>query len=335
MIDKNSINQFIADNNPRAITQTGWWLDVEKADGQHSYIVYTIKGGQITSSALLIKHLLGAGKNYLYCPYGPVVKKELDSTEMRAVASELMDEIKKYVDLTNTIFIRFEPFYQDCHQFVLGLNQLGFKATNQFTQPKDTRILHLLQSEETIFQQMKQKTRYNIRLADKRHVRIDRNNSPTYLKIFYELLLKTCDRDHFRPHPFSHYQHIIQAQSAKDNVYIYNAYYENKVIASIMVTFFGKVATYLHGASSNKYRNLMPTYSLQWRAIHDAIKSGCRFYDFGGIAPEGAPTTHPWQGITRFKEGFGGTVISTTGHLEKTLSPFWHTAYRLAKFIQK
>jgi len=335
MISKDSINQFIADNNPRAITQTGWWLDIEKADGNHSHIIYTIKNNQITSSALLIKHRLIAGKNYLYCPYGPVIKKDLAPNEMATVASELMGEIKKFIDLSNTIFIRFEPFYQDCHNFVITLNQLGFHPTEHFTQPKDTLIMHLLQSEETIFKQMKQKTRYNIRLADKKNVRIEKSNSLAQMKIFYELLLKTCDRDNFRPHPFSHYENILKTLGPSENVFIYNAHHEKKVIASIIVTFFGKVATYLHGASSNKYRNLMPTYALQWRAIRDAIRSGCRFYDFGGIAPAGAPTNHPWQGITKFKEGFGGTNITTIGHLEKSLSPLWHTAYRFAKFIQR
>ena len=334
-ITKETINQFIASNNPRAITQTGYWLDIEKLNKHKTYIVYTATKGKITSSVLLIKHELSMQKNYFYAPYGPVIDKQLTPTEIKNTINQLLLEIKKFINLSNTIFIRFEPFYQTCHTVYQSLSDHGFVSTNRFTQPKDTLILNLLDTKENIFNNFKQKTRYNIRLAHKKNIKIIKTTNQDDVKVFYELLLKTCDRNTFRPHELSHYQNIIKILGPKNIAFIYHAQYQDKIIASILVSFFGKIATYLHGASSNTYRNLMPTYALQWQAIQDAIDYNCRFYDFGGIAPENAKVNHEWNGITRFKKGFGGIEVSTGGHLEKTISPLWHSIYKMAKFLQQ
>ncbi|HPH78872.1 MAG TPA: peptidoglycan bridge formation glycyltransferase FemA/FemB family protein, partial [bacterium] len=317
IITKETINQFVAANNPRAITQTGYWLDIEKANQKKSFIIYTTKQQDITASVLLIKQLLPFGKNYLYAPYGPVIKKDLTPDQILPVINDLILEINKFINLQNTVFIRFEPFYQDCHTIFSALQSSGFQSTNEFTQPKDTSILNLRQTEDQLFRSFHQKTRYNIRLAHKKNVKVVKSTDISEIKYFYKLLLNTCDRDKFRPHPQKHYQNILQILGPKDIAYVYHAQYNQKIIASIIVTFFGHVASYLHGASSNTYRNLMPNYALQWQAIRDAINKDCHFYDFGGIAPPNAPANHPWHGITRFKQGFNGIDVSTMGHLEK------------------
>ncbi len=334
-ITKESINEFIASNNPRALTQTGYWLDIEKLNNHKTYIVYTSDKNEITSSVLLIKNDLSMGKNYFYAPYGPVFNKKLTPEELKNTIKKLLNEIKKFINLSNTIFIRFEPFYQTCNSVNDILIKNGFVNTQKFTQPKDTLILNLLQSQDEIFKNFKQKTRYNIRLAHKKNVRVTKSTNPDDVKYFYELLLKTCDRNAIKPHPRSHYENIIKTLGPKHISYVYLAHYKDKIIASTITSFYGRVATYMHGASSNSYRNLMPTYALQWQAIQDAMAHDCRFYDFGGIAPENAPQNHPWTGITRFKKGFGGIDVSTAGHFEKTISPFWHTLYKTAKFLQK
>jgi lipid II:glycine glycyltransferase (peptidoglycan interpeptide bridge formation enzyme) len=335
IITKDSINQFVAENNPRAITQTGYWLDIEKANQKKAFIIYTTNKSEITASVLLVKQSLPFNKNYLYAPYGPVIRKNLAHNQIGPAIENLILEIKKFINLQNTIFIRFEPFYQDCHSIYDAMLNTGFKATHEYTQPKDTLILNLQQTEDQIFRSFHQKTRYNIRLAHKRNIKVHKSTEISEIKYFYQLLLNTCDRNKIRPHPQKHYQNILKILGPKDIAYVYHAYHDKKIIASIIVTYFGGVASYLHGASSNTYRNLMPNYALQWQAIRDAISKECRFYDFGGIAPAGSPANHPWMGITKFKQGFNGIEVPTMGHLEKTLSPFWYFAYKTARSIQK
>jgi lipid II:glycine glycyltransferase (peptidoglycan interpeptide bridge formation enzyme) len=48
---------------------------------------------------------------------------------------------------------------------------------------------------------------------------------------------------------------------------------------------------------------------------------GCATYDLLGIAPPDAPPDHPWQGISAFKEKFGGEVVMYPPEQEIVLRP--------------
>jgi len=90
---------------------------------------------------------------------------------------------------------------------------------------------------------------------------------------------------------------------------------------------------YLYGASSNEHRNLMPAYSLQWKAILDAKDRGCTTWDFYGIPPNEDPS-HPMFGLYRFKTGFGGTIIHRIGSVDVPLRPIMYTCYRIAEKVR-
>jgi len=102
-----------------------------------------------------------------------------------------------------------------------------------------------------------------------------------------------------------------------------------KIIAANMVVFFGDTVTYVHGASSNQYRNIMAPHVLQWRQIQAAKKEGYKYYDFWGVAPEGQEKHH-WAGITRFKKSFGGKGVSYLGAYDLILDKFWYTLYKVS-----
>jgi lipid II:glycine glycyltransferase (peptidoglycan interpeptide bridge formation enzyme) len=101
-------------------------------------------------------------------------------------------------------------------------------------------------------------------------------------------------------------------------------------LASIITLFCGNEAVYLYGASSNEKRNLMPAYSLQWRAINDAIAFGCDRYDFYGIPPTN-DESHPMHGLYRFKTGFGGSIVHRVGSYDIVLRPVLYFGYRFAE----
>jgi lipid II:glycine glycyltransferase (peptidoglycan interpeptide bridge formation enzyme) len=102
----------------------------------------------------------------------------------------------------------------------------------------------------------------------------------------------------------------------------------------ILVTHFGEVATYLHGASSDDYREFMPNHLVQWEAILDAKRAGCTVYDFWGISPNDDPE-HSWAGITRFKKGFGGETIHFVGAFDYAFSPLWYNMLHIYNFVIK
>jgi lipid II:glycine glycyltransferase (peptidoglycan interpeptide bridge formation enzyme) len=112
------------------------------------------------------------------------------------------------------------------------------------------------------------------------------------------------------------------------------AEYKKEILAVLIVVFYGKLATYLHGASSNNRREYMPNHLAQWRAICEAKKRDCEIYDFWGIAPDDNPN-HPWAGITRFKKSFGGEPIHLLGAYDFTFQTSWYKMFYLANATRK
>jgi lipid II:glycine glycyltransferase (peptidoglycan interpeptide bridge formation enzyme) len=74
----------------------------------------------------------------------------------------------------------------------------------------------------------------------------------------------------------------------------------------------------------------MPNYALQWRAIEDAVGSGCAWYDMFGIPPADDPS-HPMHGLYRFKTGFGGSIVHRLGAWDAPVRPLAAGLFRLAE----
>ncbi len=196
-------------------------------------------------------------------------------------------------------------------------------------QPQKTLVLDIAKPEEILLNQMHQKTRYNIRLAQRKGVTVQptTNNQQSTIEIFLNLLEKTAGRDKFRLHPKKYYQKMLEVLGKKGMMKLFLAKYQNQIIAANLVCFFGQVATYLHGASDYNFRQLMATHFLQWQAISEAKKLDMKYYDFWGIDEK------KWPGVTRFKKGFGGQEIIYPGTFDLIFQPLWYQAYNLARRV--
>jgi len=155
---------------------------------------------------------------------------------------------------------------------------------------------------------MKQKTRYNIKLSQKRgvFVKVISNFqfpiSKQYIEDFLKLVKITSRRDKIASHPEGYYRKMFEVIPS-DILKLYVAEYQGKIIGANLVLFFGKTATYMHGASDNLHREVMAPYLLQWQPILDAKKSGYEKYDLGGVKTQ-ETKGKSWAGITKFKTGF-------------------------------
>jgi lipid II:glycine glycyltransferase (peptidoglycan interpeptide bridge formation enzyme) len=172
---------------------------------------------------------------------------------------------------------------------------------------------------------MKPKWRYNIRLAEKKGVTVYQADEEG-LDRFYALLRETAKRDGIAIHGkdyygtlFSHRRDYAGASPGVPDIRLYLARQGEETLAAIITLFRGTAAVYLYGASSDRRRNLMAPYALQWRAMADAKAAGCLEYDLYGIPPREDPA-HPMAGLYRFKTGFGGRIIHRSGS--------WDYAYR-------
>jgi len=294
---------------------------------------------------LLIKYPLPFGQGYLYCPRGPLFVIPSASEESRGqqlstgllrrfaprndIIQIFLNQIKEIAEKEKVIFLRLDPVGE------LGLEKFGFKKAPPdyyFSATAASPAIALLKidfSEEELLQKMKPKTRYNLRLAERKGVKVTVGGNEL-LDIFYDLLEQTTQREKFKPHLKEHYQKLLDVFG--DQIKIFLAQYNHQALAASMVLFFGQTAYYLHGASTSVKRYLMPTYLLHWQAIQEAKKLNCQFYDFGGLAPIDDPKHH-WSGLDRFKIGFGAEKVNFLWARDLVFQPIWYQVYNLARRV--
>jgi len=312
----------------------GWDLEVLRKDGgflqswewgefqrKAGSEVVRVRDEASGAMAQLVRRGLPLGKRYWYCPRGPLGS---------------MPDLLKVPEIARGVFLRFEPPKAD-PSIALGMTAWE-KAAD--VQPGQTLVVDLTQDQEALLSAMHEKWRYNIRLAERKGVRVyvAGADDASALDVFWDLLNETTERDRFRAHGKEYYRLMLETLSgdpatdgkARPVARLVFAEHDGKVLAANLMLYFGTTATYLHGASSRERREVMAPHLLHWTAMTQAKTWGYAAYDFWGVAPEGAEK-HPWSGITRFKRGFGGKYVSYPGTYDLPIDRFWYTVYRLVR----
>ncbi len=287
------------------VFQSDWWADFQAGLKRKSWVV---KGDNI--QGLVLKYPLYKDKYYFYSPRGPIMTKKAKLQDLKLFLRKVENLAKE----ENAVFYRIEPYELDqADIYKFGFRKIARHApvSQQFS-PENTLVLDLVRSEDKILASMKPKWRYNISLARRKGVQVREGKDLKDIKIFYELTEEMEKRGGYTGHEFSYYKKMFETLGKSDCLKLFITEFEGKPLAAILVSYFGQVATYLHGASGNEKRELMPTYLLQWAAIQEARKRHCHEYDFWGVAPKSAKN-HPWAGISRFKRGFGGEELEFGG----------------------
>lgn len=309
--------------------QTDRWAQFQKSLGRQVFFV----SGE-NWRGLLIKRTLPLGKNYLYCPRGPMPASY-------QIVEEFLDKVAEIAKQEKSIFLRWDPPFAENEFSFKKLSAISYKLKAvRSVQPQHTLVIDLTKPEEVLLAEMHEKTRYNIRLAERRGVLVKQVPAESGIETFWDLLRQTAKRDGFSPHAKSHYEKLVEvfgeAQEEKAPfIRLYVAEYNHMPLAASLIMFHGDAVTYLHGASSNEHRDVMAPHLLHWRIMQDAKKDGYAAYDFWGINPStslGAGDQNPhWAGITRFKRGFGGTAFSYADSHDIVYKKHWYAAYSLAK----
>jgi lipid II:glycine glycyltransferase (peptidoglycan interpeptide bridge formation enzyme) len=302
--------------HPRAhLLQTTAWGALKSAFG---WTVRYIIAGE-TGAQILFRRII-PGISFAYLPKGPV--------------GETWDALWPQIDAIcaqkHAAFIKVEPDRwekpgEDAHP------PMGFQVGTHSIQPPRTLLVDLSGDEDAILSRMKQKTRYNIKLAQKKEIRVRPTDD---LDIFYRLMQVTGGRDQFGVHSLAYYRRAYELFHARNACELLLAEFEQEPLAALMVFAQGERAWYLYGASSNEHRERMPTYLLQWEAMRWARQHGCTQYDLWGVPDEDEETLETeftnrfdglW-GVYRNKRGFGGQLCRAVGPWDRVYSPL---AYRL------
>lgn len=198
--------------------------------------------------------------------------------------------------------------------------------------PRFTNVIDLQQNEEEILKNMHQKGRYNIRLAKKHKVTIQESKN---IDLFYKILESTAKRDNFHINPKKFYKTMLETLQPASKAKLFLAYHpdSNEPIAGIINTYIDNTATYYYGASDHNYRKYMAPYLLQWHAIQDAKQKNYKTYDFLGVANPNNPKD-PLQGVTSFKNKFGGTTIQYKSASTIVHKPLFYFLLKVKKFLK-
>jgi lipid II:glycine glycyltransferase (peptidoglycan interpeptide bridge formation enzyme) len=209
------------------------------------------------------------------------------------------------------------------------LGEIGFRKARYDLNQKTTLVVDLSTSEEELLAKMKGKTRYNVRLADRKGVEVVEPEFEEGWATFYGFMKDTADRAGYPIRRSQKYLHDnMRDMHAVGRGNLFFATYEGTPLAGIYVYTFGKKCWYIHGGSSNEKRNLMPTYLLQWGAMRWARQLGLTYYDMVGVPrPENLNEGDSMWGVYRFKAGFGGEITDFLGCLDLPVKPMRAAAW--------
>lgn len=298
-------NEFIAGKPDAHLLQLGAWGELKSSFGWHAERVVAGDAG-----AQILFRKLPLGYTIAYIPKGPVGDRwEALWLEIDAMCQE-----------RNSVFLKVEmDEWEDDNREELPEK---FIPSEHSIQPPRTIMVSLEGSEEEALARMKQKTRYNIRLAGKKDVVVRPSSD---VAAFSEMSRITAERDGFGVHSLEYYQRAYDLFHQIGACEMLVAEFEGVPLAALMVFAHGKRAWYVYGASNNQERNRMPTYLLQWEAMRWAREKGCTEYDLWGVPDEDVETLEAefmnrsdelW-GVYRFKRGFGGEVRRAVGAMDR------------------
>lgn len=290
--------------------QSPEWEQVHRSLGRKTWRVKNI---------LLVEHKLLYGLKYIYSPR-PLFEENMP-------LGLFLDEIKKSTRPDKPIFIKIDP------QLPLQPTTYNLQPTSPL-QPRKTAILDLAKAKDQLLADMHEKTRYNIRLAERKEVHITpllHNDVSSDFAVFWNLLEETAKREGFHTHNKEYYEKLVGIKHENISNELFFARYNDKIVASALVNFYTEPgtgirhATYLHGASSREHRDVMAPHMMHWRIILDAKQRGCATYDFWGIDEK------KWPGLTRFKLGFGSTEVEYPSSIDIPLRKVLYKIYQVIK----
>ena len=323
--DRDSYNKLV--DHP---LQSWEWGEFRKKNGAKVERFGLFKADKLKSAFQVFFHPIPATSLTVgYFPKGPRPNK-LIVNKVRELALE-----------NKAIFVKFEPN----QIFRTWKNQKGHVDPAEFKEEKfdyqklglrkairpifdpHTFILDLRKSETELLANMHPKTRYNIRLAQKKGVVVGQDNSKAAFTIFIRLLFEeTVKRQGFYIHTPEYFKRMWKILSPGGIARLFLAKYKSDVLSAWIIFVWKNYFYYPYGASSSRFRNLMASNLICWEAIRFAKKLGLTKFDmWGGLPPQASPR-HPWFGFHRFKLGYGADLVETVGSWDLVIrKPLYYT----------
>jgi len=321
---------FVATHPDGHILQTPAWADLKCAFGWSAARVGIREKGQLVAGAQVLFRSLAFGLlNIAYIPKGPLVDWSNES-----LVNFLFESLDNLCRSSNAVFLKIEPPTSDFQLPTSNFQPLtsNLQPSLHSIQPRRTLVVDLRPDEDVLLAAMKQKTRYNIRLAAKKDIVVSTSDD---VETFNQLMRLTSERDKFGVHSDSYYRNAYELFHSSRRGQLFLASYNGEALAGLMLFTLGQRAWYFYGGSSDIERNRMPTYLLQWEAMRWAKAHGATEYDLWGVPDEDEATLEAnfetrhdglWS-VYRFKRGFGGELVRAPGAYDRVYSPLLYKLY--------
>ncbi len=342
-IDQAAWNSLIGSFPAEHFLQTSQWAEVKAEVGWKAHrLAWKDDAGEVKALAQVLCRSarpirrFGPALSVGYVPRGPL----LDWNDA-VTRQQVLIDLESFAREQNLVFLKIDP------EVIIGRgipaegtnsdDEMGTRVMEDLAakrwhysaeqiQFKNTVILDLNGDEEHWLARMKQKTRYNIRLAQKNGVQVKKATLED-LPLIYRMYAETANRDGFIIRPEDYYLGVwskfLQANMAEALL----AEVDGIPVAGLVLFHLGRTAWYVYGMSTQLHREKMPNYLLQWEAMRVASEKGCLHYDLWG-APDVFDKNNSMFGVYRFKEGLGGEVVRTVGAWDLPLRPAMFTLYQ-------
>jgi len=310
---------FLTKHSAAHLLQSGEWGELKSAFGWEA--VRIVEG---ETGAQILFRPLPLGFTFAYMPKGPVTVSTPGSGFWSAVDVACRSR--------RAVFLKVEPDGWEGEGQQSVFSRQVFVPSPQHIQPHSTLVINLHGSEDDVFNRMKPKTRYNIRLAGRKEIVVHPSDD---IENFYRVMTITGQREEFHVHSKEYYRRAYALFYPKGMCELFVADFQGRTLATLMAFAHGKQAYYFYGASSDEERNRKATYPLQWEAIRWAHAQGCEEYDTWGIPDEATDIDEDeaearedglW-GVYRFKRGFGGSVKRAIPTLDRVYIPLLYKFY--------
>jgi peptidoglycan pentaglycine glycine transferase (the first glycine) len=340
-MDGQTWNELIRGLPGAHIWQTWQWGEIKQQTGWTPVPrVWRSPSGQVQAAALVLERTIrpakfGAALRVLYVPRGPV----MDWSDV-ALRGQVLADLQTLARQHGAIFIKIDPEVilgrgipsaeDDCVEPIgakvqADLQQHGWIYSQDQIQFRNTVWLDLSGSEEDWLARMKQKTRYNLRLAQKKGVSVREVGEESFSDL-YRMYAETSVRDGFVIRPQEYYARVWRTYRQAGMAVCLMAEAEGQPVAGLILMHFAGKAWYLYGMSTQAHRERMPNYLLQWEAMRIAKMNNCLQYDLWG-APDIFDESDSMWGVFRFKEGLGGRVVRTLGAWDYTPNRLFYQIY--------
>ncbi len=254
--------------------------------------------------------------NVGYCPKG-----ELPTKEQVRILAKIARENK-------CIFIKLEPKIEGKWSPPKGF----VEGRPLFT--KYNFVLDVTPSEEELLARFKQKTRYNIRVAEKKGVSVEIDNSSEAFEKYLELTEETTKRQGFYAHGREYHKKMWGVLHPAGIAYLLVAKYQGEIITTWVLFRFKDTLYYPYGASTREHREVMANNLVMWEAIKLAKSWGLKYLDmWGALGPEADPLD-PWYGFHTFKSGYGARQVEYVGTWDYVARPMLYKIYRATETLR-